>query len=232
MFSSTHTYGDFKGRRLFGIVCIFLFLFLLPKASAVEINISEPKNITYPYSVGIPLEYAVTADATLCYYTIENGIRNITISNCNEEWKIGVNFDDSYTLVLYAENGTDVASDSIIFEVSRDFTSTKGIVVAGIIVLIAGLIFFCGFIAKSLGSKFEGLNYFFFGLCFVFMIVMTMIAYNSAREYLKVPAFNDLLMLLFYIIGIVLFLSLVYFIMYILMWKKFIKDMEEKDDSL
>lgn len=221
----------FLGRRSSGIlVGLVLLLFLLPSASAISVSILEPLNITYPYSANLPLLYTPSADATLCYFTTNGGIINTTINNCVNS-SFDVDFDDSYTLILYAENASDIANDSIVFSVQRGFTSEMGGVAAGIIIAIASLVLFCGAISKALGDKFESLKYFFFGLALLFIIVTINVAYTTSREYLKVPAFESLLMTLFFIISWILFILLVYFIIYIFLYKKFLKKMENLNES-
>lgn len=219
-----------KGRTILTGITLFLLLFLLPAASAIDITLTHPLNKSYPYSTNLPLWSSPSADATSCYYTTDNGLTNNTF-NCNTgRTRFDVDFDGSYQLVAYAENATAVASDSVVLNIYRGFTTSMGVVAAGIILAIASLIFFTGYISKNIGDKFKGLNYFFFGMSFLFIIVTLNVAYTISREYLKVPSFADLLMNLYFIIFWVGFALLAYFLFHVFLYKKLIKNMENIDD--
>lgn len=218
----------YNWRNLFFGFLVLALLFL-PVASTLSVDIDSPLNKSYPYSNGIALDFTNSSDATSCYYTVNGGIQNFTIPNCFNT-TFSVDFDASYNFTLFVDNGTDIRSDSVMFSVERNFGSGMGMVAIGIIFAVASLIFFCGVVAKFLGEKFGSLNYFFFGLAFIFIIVTINVAYTFSAEFLKVPAFESLLLTTFWIVFWILFALMCYFILYVFFYQKWLKKMEDITD--
>lgn len=213
------------------IILAILMLAIIPSASAISITLSNPKNISYPYSINLPLDYIASTDAISCHYTLNNGITNTTISNCKST-TLDVDFDGSYNFTIYAINATAEDSASIMFSIDRNSTSAMGVIAVGIIIVTISLVFFFGYMAQSLGkggdynSFGNYLGYFFFLIAFVFIIMSIRAAHAITREYLKVPAFLNLIMNTYYLIAMFMLVMIILFI-FTIYFEKVNKAMEE-----
>lgn len=176
-------------------IAILVAILVIPNVASVSMTLYEPKNINYTYSINLPINYSASGDATTCFYNID-GVENVTLANC----AIGafeVNYDGTYNLTVFVQNATTMVSGSVVFGVDRDFSSGKGVLIMGLIVIIASLATFFIFISKNLGDTADAIKYFMFGLSFYMIVFSIRLSSSALREYIKFPAFFDIIISLY-----------------------------------
>lgn len=169
------------------------------------------QNDRYPYSINIPLQYNITNGAT-CYYTLDGGITNYSIS-CTESdtYIIDIDFDGNYTLELYAVNASTVLTDSAIFEVARpEFTPDMAfliLVIFGLIFLIASA---CLILAVKLKKELAPIKLALFMIAGVFFLLFLQLILLGLREYIKNSTVYEFVSVFYLIYTIFLFVFILY----------------------
>ncbi len=82
---------------------------------SVSVSLSEPAG-TKDSLTGIPLEFTTTGSDLTCWYTLDGGVTNNTITDCASTM-FDVSDEGSYDIVVYV-NGTTLESDTSSFSVT------------------------------------------------------------------------------------------------------------------
>ena len=169
------------------------------------------QNDRYPYSINIPLQYNITNGAT-CYYTLDGGITNYSIScNDTDTYIVDIDFDGNYTIELYAVVGGTVLNDSAIFEIARpEFTTEFSflvIVLFGIIFLIASA---CLILAVKLKKELAPIKLALFMVAGVFFLMFLQLVLLGLREYIKNSTVYEFVSVFYLIYTIFLFVFILY----------------------
>jgi len=184
------------------ILLFMVAILLLNPASALDLTLEKPLNITHTSSLNLPLEFTSNDNNGTCLFNLEryyynsatgacgavlDDIPNVTIPDCND-WAFSVDYDGCYTLNMYAYNTTKMVNDTLNFRVDRttEFEDGKPFFAAFLIVIFLGL----SFLFVSLGKTFQEEGFPLFKSVLAFGAILSGIttvnlAIVSAREYLK-----------------------------------------------
>jgi hypothetical protein len=95
-----------------------IFLIGIISASYPNITIISPNNNLYTIGESVSLNFSVTSDATSCWYSLNNGATNTTLTGCSnttfETTSEGLKY-----LTLWAINGTNLSYDKNAFYVDN-----------------------------------------------------------------------------------------------------------------
>lgn len=173
------------------------------------------QNDRYPYSINIPLQYNITGGST-CYYTLDGGITNYSISCTDADtYIVDIDFDGNYTLTLYAVNATATLNDSTIFEVARpEFTFDKAfliVVLIGLVLLIASA---CVVVSFKLEKAYIAIKISLFLVASVFFLMFLQLVLLVLREYVKNSTVYEIVSVFYLIYTIFLFVFILYYFIY------------------
>jgi hypothetical protein len=193
-------------------ILLVFFLFILPIVSASpEVDLSQPINTNYTYTLNIPLTFTTTGTPDNCYWTIDAGAVNNTI-NCDPlaSEQFSVDYNGNYNFTLYVEKtiNSSRVQDSVYITINDNFSEGTGIISASIIGMVLMIAVFFMIASKITEG---GLKILFF-FTSLFLALATIYFFEvMIMEFVKNPNIESVLIMLSRIIWAVIFASIFYF---------------------
>ena len=184
---------------------------------------------SYPSSINIPLEFSYYGGDT-CYYTLTDGVENITIPNCDTNTTFDVDFDKSYNLTVFTKNTTvnDGCYDTIEFTVDREDDEGFSQFYIYIMFFLLAVSVYVLYLRNIYDDKFQLTK----GLIIItslvsFAISIVMLGFGI-REYIKIH--EVVLLYNYFAMLIIAFLVILFFWNIVLIIKNTLEGLKPKND--